>query len=47
MKCFNGFCAVDRDQHTADHKHALFINIVMTEKQQDEKYEITKLAIGK
>lgn len=47
MKCFNGFCAADRDQHTADHKHPLYINIVMTEKAQDQNYEITKLAIGK
>lgn len=47
MKCFNGFCAHDRDIHTADHKHPLFINVIMTEKHIEEKHEITKLAIGK
>jgi hypothetical protein len=47
MKCFNGFCATDRDKHTADHNHPLFVNIVMTEKNVEENHEITKLAIGK
>ena len=47
MKCFNGFCPEDRDRHTKDHKHPLFINIIMTEKNVEEKVEITKLAIGK
>lgn len=47
MKCFNGFCAADRDKHTDDHSHPLFINIVMKQKNVEEKHEITKLAIGK
>lgn len=37
MKCFNGFCPKDREIHTRDHKHALFVNIVMTEKSSEEK----------
>lgn len=47
MVCFNGFCPEDRDKHSQDHKHPLYINIVMIEKKSEEKVEITKLAIGK
>lgn len=47
MKCFNGFCPCHRDAHTKDHGHAVFTNVVMTLKNQDQKFEITKLAIGK
>ena len=47
MKCFNGFCPEHRDDHLVRHKHPLFINHIMTLKHQEEKQEITKLAIGK
>ena len=46
MKCFNGYCPEHRDDHILRHKHPLFINYIMTLKHQEEKQEITKLAIG-
>ena len=46
MKCFNGFCPAHRDEHTKDHNHNVFTNILMNLKNAEQKYEITKLAIG-
>jgi hypothetical protein len=33
--------------HLSDHQHALYLNIISIPQQQEKKYEITKLAIGK